>query len=54
MIQNYLYLYKFYSEDPWWQSLVYVTDSDKHSSLLQFKIIYARKRLIVKAPDDKA
>ncbi len=33
---------------------VYVTDSDKHSSLLQFKIIYARKRFIVKAPDDKA
>ncbi len=33
---------------------VYVTDSDKHSCLLQFKIIYARKRFIVKAPDDKA
>ncbi len=33
---------------------VYVTDSDKHSSLLQFKIICSLKSFIVKAPDDKA
>ncbi len=44
----------FYITHPCWQSLVYVTDSDKHSSLFQFKLIIAIKSFISHTPDDKA